>query len=257
MKVRLFLAVAVLAIAAPVFAQETAVPEPTTVSNVANLEQGFPAQVVDTMPTETGRWELGVTGGYVTNGEAYETALLQANYGLVENVQMYAKWPLIVGEGRVVGNGDTSLEVLGKFVEEQDMIPSMAVELIGRTPTGEGFTGYDGTIRGIASKSFGDLRAHVNAAYTTIGNNETASRNDADAFTIGVDYPLTDTVVLIVDAFSNESFVEGNDRVEMVEVGVRAAITDVDTVSFGVGTGVGNGNATPDFQAVLGYQRLI
>lgn len=258
----LFLVVTALVLVAPVvvLAQETdaAVCPPTTpAAEVSNIERGFPTQVIDVVPVAPGRIEAGLAGGYVTNGNTFETGLMRVNYGVIDDVQASIYWPLILGEGRVEGNGDTNLAVLWRAVMEDDMMPALGVELSGRTPTGLGFTGYDGTITGIASKMVGEARVNVNAAYTTIGNNRTASRNDADFFGAGVDFPVMDNAVAILDVYSQESQVIGNDRVNVVELGGRMAISDTDTVSAGVGAGIGNGNATPDFLATLGYQRVF
>ena len=256
MKARFYLAMVVLVLAAPVFAQEAAM-APSTGGNIANLEAGFPAAIIDTNVTETGVIELGVAGAYVTNGAVYETGLVQVNYGVMPNVQASAKWPMILGEGLVAGNGDTVVAVTAGLLEEDADMPALGLEVAGKAPTGRGFTGYDGTVTGVLTKTFGDMRLHVNAGYTTIGNNVTANRADADSFKVGIDFPLIDNVVMIVDAFSDEAPVKGADRIEAVEAGIRCALTDVDILSVGVGAGVGNGNATPAFVAVVGYQRAL
>ena len=137
------------------------------------------------------------------------------------------------------------------------MVPALGIELSGRFPTGYGFTGYDGTLNGVASKTFGEIRAHVNAAYTTIGNNDTADRAHTDSFKIGADYMVVDNTCLIVDAFSNLAPARGLDRVQGAEVGVRTALTDVDILGVGIGFGLGNGNLTPDFTATVSYQREL
>ncbi|MHC4715260.1 MAG: hypothetical protein ACYTAN_18650 [Planctomycetota bacterium] len=82
-------------------------------------------------------------------------------------------------------------------------------------------------------------------------------RNDTDFIAIGMDYPLLDNLVLIVDAYSEEARFEGGDRLEAVEGGVRWALSDIDTLSIGVSAGIGNGNITPAFTAAVGYQRAL
>jgi len=246
-------------VVAPVFAQGAG--EPVDLGpvggGIGNLEPGFPTAIADTSTTPETAWEVGVAGSYITNGTVFEEALLQVNYGILENLQLRGTWAWVIGEGRVAGNGDTDVGLLWAFLAEDDMMPSMGIEISGKAPTGDGFTGYNGTAIGVLTKTFGEARVHLNAGYTTIGDDRPGIRNDADYFAIGMDYPLLDNLVLVADGFSLEAPVEGGDRIEMVEAGVRAAVTDVDIISFGVATSVGNGNITPDFTATLGYQRAL
>ena len=245
MKMRL-LAVAVVVLGAvSVFAADVG-----TSAAAANLEPGFATTLADTTTTPVGKFSFGVNGSYLTDGGSLETALLEVAYGITADIQATAAWPLVVGEGKVAGNGDTYLALLWAPVKEQDWMPSMGVEIAGKLPTGYGFTGYDGTITGVASKVLGPVRAHVNASLTTLGKD-----GHVDAYALGMDYMILDNVCLIVDGFSVQNPVPFADRVEMVEVGVRAAITDLDMVSVGVAVGIGNGDMTPDFTATVGYQR--
>ena len=244
---------------APVFGQGAGEPidlGPVT-GGIGNLEPGFPAVIADTTTTPETAWEAGLAGAYVTNGGTYEAALVQVNYGILENLQIRGAWGWVIGEGTVAGNGDTTIGLLWAFLAEEDAMPSMGVEVAGRAPTGDGFTGYDGTATGVLTKTFGEVRAHLNAGYTTIGDSSPGMRNDSDYFAVGVDYPLLDNLVLIVDAYSQEAPLEGANRIEMIEAVVRAALTDVDILSVGVAASIGNGNITPDFVAVVGYQRAL
>ncbi len=240
--------------AVPAFGQEALGPAE---GSVANLEAGFPTAIIDTTPTPTTAWEMGVAAGYVTNGAVYETAKIQVNYGIMEAVQVSAAWNAVLGEGLVAGNGDTTLSMLWAALGEDGNMPSMGLMLAGRLPTGDGFTGYDGTIAGAATKTVGEARFHLNVGYTTIGNNQTANRADADFVAIGMDYPILDDMVLVVDAYSAEAPVMGADRLEAIEAGIRTALSDIDTLSVGVSTRIGNGNATPEFTATVGYQRAL
>jgi len=253
------MAVAVVALlAVPAFAQQ-AQPAPKAApvaSDAGNLVQGFPTQIIDTTTTPEGKLQFDVNAGYVS-GEGLQTTLWELSYGVTPDVQISAFWPFIIGEGRVTGNFDTSIEVLGNLYKGDENWPSFGLELIGRFPTGFGFTGYDGTINGVATKAFGAWRANLNAGYTTIGNNETANRAHTDSYKIGVDYMVEDNVCVIADYFNNMAPVIGAERIQMLEVGARWAATQIDTLSLGVGVGVGNGNATPDFTATLGYQRVL
>lgn len=240
--------------AGPVFAQEALGPAS---GNVANLEAGFPTAIIDTTTTAPSDFEAGLALTYQTNGQVLHLALLQVNYGLMDGLQLSAAMPAVLGEGMVRGNGDITLAALWAFLAEEGNMPSMAVGVGLKVPTGEGFTGWDGTIIAAVTKTFGQARVHLNAGYTTIGDDAAGVRNDVDFLMLGMDYPLLDKLVLVVDAYSAECPVFGGDRLEALEVGVRAELTEVDTLSAGVSVGIGNGNVTPEFTATVGYQRAL
>lgn len=247
---------AVVFAAGGVFAQEDLGP---ATGAVANLEAGFPTRILDTTVTPAGEIELGIAGGYLTNGTTIETLLLQVNYGLIQNVQLSANVPLVLGQGLVAGNGDVNVDVLWAFLAEEDGGALPALGIIGgvKFPSGEGYTGWDGKVVLVATKTLGEVRAHLNAGYTTLGSNTPGVRADTDEFALGLDYPVLDNLVLIGDVVSAEGPVKGMDRLEFIEVGGRYALTEVDTLSAGVSVSIGNGNATPDFTATVGYQRAL
>lgn len=288
MKKILALMVVVLA-ATCVFAQE---PMKTGSSPAMDISGSFPTSIIDTITLPVNGFEVGVSGTYVTTtagrsgvfypnaiGSVYYPVVGELTYGVIEDLQVTAKWPVIFGEGMRAGNGDTVIAGLWQAVKDDGTIPAMALELAAKFPTGKGFTGYDGTITGVISKAFGELRVFANAGYTTIGKD--MSENDkpffdldgdldhdgdevafgkrahTDSFKLGAAYMAMDDLCVIVDVASNMSILEGEDRVDSVEVGARYAMTEVDIISAGIGVGVGNGNATPDLTATLGYQREL
>ncbi|MHC4715261.1 MAG: hypothetical protein ACYTAN_18655 [Planctomycetota bacterium] len=158
----LVLALLGMFLAAPAYSQEALGPAS---GGVANLEPGFPTVIADAVATPPTEWEVGAATGYETNGGTIHTGLLQVNYGVIDCVQARASWDWILGEGKVDGNGDTNLGVLWVAVMEDDSIPAMALEVAGRLPTGDGFTGYDGTILGILTKTYGETRVRRHAAH--------------------------------------------------------------------------------------------
>ena len=251
MKIRL-LAVAVIVLGASgVFAADMGMDSAT-----ANLQPGFATSLADTTPTPVGKFSVGVAGSYATNGTDVEAAVIQVAYGLTSEMQATASWPMLLGQGRVAGNGDTVLALLWAPVKEDGNMPSMGLEVSGSFPTGYGFTGYNGTITGVATKTLGEIRAHLNASFTTIGKPQ-GGENHVDNYVLGMDYMILDNMCLVVDGYSAQNPVKFQDRIEMVEVGLRVALTDMDIVSVGVAVGVGNGNMTPDLMGTVGYQREL
>jgi hypothetical protein len=207
-----------------------------------------------------GKFEVGAALGHATNGDrldGYETGLISVTYGIIEGLQANASWPLLIGDGRVDGNGDTNLAVLWEAVKDDGSMPALGLQLSGRIPTGYGFTGYNGTLTGVATKSIGELRLLGNAGITTIGKNGVGGKDHTDSFKIGADYMVMDDINVLLGISSDMAAVEGADRLEAVEIGVRYALTDVDVLSAGVAIGIGNGNATPDLAGTIGYQRLL
>jgi hypothetical protein len=234
-----------------VFAQEAAAPA----SPARDLSSGFPTSVIDTVTAPASKFVFGAAGSYITDGGTYEAGLVALTYGITDTVQAFADWPLILGEGHVTGNFDTVLGLTWAALKEEGSMPALGLEVAAKFPTGYGFTGYDGTLTGIATKSFGEVRGILNASYTTIGKAGDGGKHHTDAFALGVDYMVVDNVDLIVDVVSMMAPVSGADRIDLAQVGVRAALTDVDILSVGVSAGIGNGNATPDFIGTVGYQR--
>ena len=249
MQMRLLAVAVVLMAAACVVAQEEPVSKPAA-TNSANLTPGFPTSIADNVVSPVNGFEFGLAGGYVTDGARYETALLSLTYGILDNLQLSGRWPVILGEGKVDGNGDTTLSLVWAPTD------ILGLELAGRFPTGDGFTGYDGTINGILTYPIDSVNLLANAAYTTVGNNTgDIEREHTDSFKVGADYMALDNLCVIVDVFSDMALVRGADRVEMIEVGGRYDLTDVDILSMGMAVGIGNGNATPEFVGTVGYQR--
>ncbi len=255
MKKLIGLALLLAFVAAPAVAQPVGL-GPVT-EPVGNLEPGFPTAIADTTTTPATAVEFGVAGSYRTNGGTWEEALIQVNYGILDELQLRGTWNVIIGEGRVDGNFDTVAGLLWVPVLEEDMIPSMGIEISGRAPTGLGYTGYDASALGILTKTFGEARVHLNAGYTTIGDRRSGIRNDADFYALGMDYVIQDDLILVANASTEEARWKGVKRIHMIEAGVRSALTDVDILSFGVGAGLGPGKATPAFTATVGYQRAM
>ena len=247
------LVLAVVLASSVVFAQEAA---PLS-SAAKDLSAGFGTSVIDTLTLPAGKLELGAAAGYVTNSEVFETGLISVTYGIIDGLQANANWPLVLGEGHLDGNGDTNLGLLWEAVKDDGSTPALGLQLSGRIPTGYGFTGYNGTLTGVITKSFGEFRLLGNAGVTTIGKNGDDGRNHTDSFKIGADYMVLDNIDVIVDLSSDMASVQGADRIEALEIGMRYAMTDVDVLSAGIAVGIGNGNATPDFMGTVGYQRCF
>jgi hypothetical protein len=242
---------------------------PKAASEAGNLEAGFPTSLIDNTTVPTGRavfgMNLGADSGDVMPDQIMATTLLEVQYGVAPDVQLTAKWPLVLTEGAADGNFDTTVALLWAPVKEQDNVPALGAEVALRAPTGVGKSGWDGSITGIASKKFGEIGTFLNATYTTVGNNDDffgvniPRANHTDSFKIGADYMVVDNVCVVADYVNQQSWigVPGVDRVQLVEVGARIAVTDVDMVSIGTAFGVGNGNATPEIIGTVGYQRLL
>jgi len=268
---------------------------PQAASDAGNLEAGFPTSIIDNTTVPQGRLVVGINAG-IDAGSPYPnvqddgtpafswkrtilTSMWEVQYGIMPDAQITAKWPLIVGKGVVSGNFDTTLALLWAPVKEDDTMPALGVEVAVRVPTGYGKSGWDASVTGVASKKLGEVGTFLNATYTTIGNNDdfnnvpaVSRRNDTNSFKLGADYMVMDNICLVADYVNQQSWLSLTaadtdfggapdpftvDRVQLLEIGARMAVTDVDTVSVGVAVGVGNGNITPDMIGTVGYQRLL
>lgn len=264
-------------LAAPVFAQEAAV-TPKTSGEVRNLEVGFPTQVVDTMTIPQGKFEFGLSMGYENfkGDAAVNDSFISVNplvaYGIMPNLEVMFSMPLLLTEGTInyntgiMGNTDqganfdTDWGLLWRINEEGDVLPSFGIGLSVKAPTGYGADGWDGTALGVMTKTIGPVRLNINASITTIGksNGNIITQDHLDSYGIGVDFPVMDNLVLIVDTFSSEDpqVTSGTARANVVEFGARFALTETDILSGSVGTSYGPG-ISPDLTLVVGYQKLL
>ena len=135
---------------------------------------------------------------------------------------------------------DLHLGVLYNFNTETLNLPALAVRVEANLPTGVNSQGVDTQMTGILTRSFGRLRAHLNAGYTILGSPQGQERPGAYRVVAAVSYPLgyptsfRDT--LIASVYTRQSDLRGQRNNTGVEVGIRHQLTSRLVVDAGLGT---------------------
>jgi Putative MetA-pathway of phenol degradation len=210
-----------------------------------NLDPNRPIGMEDAYAIPKG--EIGVEGGVRFNdrreGRTRMTFQPQIIYGAFANTQIEIQGDLMTEPNAVVGankSGDLHLGVLYNFNTETIQIPALAVRVEADLPTGVNAKGVDTQMTGIMTRSFGRLRAHLNAGYTILGSPQGQERPGTYRVIVAISYPLgyptsfLDT--LIVDVYTRQSDLRGQRNNTGVEVGLRHQLTSRIVLDGGLGT---------------------
>lgn len=220
-------------------------PAPLLALDHDNLDPNRPIGMEDAYAIPKG--EIGMEGGVRFNdrreGRTRVTFQPQIIYGAFDNAQIEIQGDLFTEPNSLVGaskSGDLHLGLLYNFNTETLAVPAMALRVETDLPTGVNSRGVDTQVTGILTRSFGRLRAHLNAGYTVLGLPKGQERPGAYRAVAAVSYPLgypdsfRDT--LIASLYTRESDLRGQRNHTGVEVGIRHQLTSRLVVDAGLGT---------------------
>ena len=220
-------------------------PAPLLALDHDNLDPNRPIGMEDAYAIPKG--EIGMEGGVRFNdrreGRTRVTFQPQIIYGAFDNAQIEIQGDLFTEPNSLVGaskSGDLHLGLLYNFNTETLALPAMALRVETDLPTGVNSRGVDTQVTGILTRSFGRLRAHLNAGYTVLGLPKGQERPGAYRAVAAVSYPLgypdsfRDT--LIASVYTRESDLRGQRNHTGVEVGIRHQLTSRLVVDAGLGT---------------------
>lgn len=220
-------------------------PTPLLALDHDNLDPNRPIGMEDAYAIPKG--EIGMEGGVRFNdrreGRTRVTFQPQIIYGAFDNAQIEIQGDLFTEPNSLVGaskSGDLHLGLLYNFNTETLALPAMALRVETDLPTGVNSRGVDTQVTGILTRSFGRLRAHLNAGYTVLGLPKAQERPGAYRAVAAVSYPLgypdsfRDT--LIASVYTRESDLRGQRNHTGVEVGIRHQLTSRLVVDAGLGT---------------------
>jgi hypothetical protein len=223
----------------------TMLPAPAPALDHDNLDPNRPIGMEDAYPIPKG--EIGVEGGVRFNdrreGRTRVTFQPQIIYGAFYNTQIEIQGDLFTDPHTLVGaakSGDLHLGLLYNFNTETLQLPAFAVRIGTELPTGVNSKGVDTQLTGIVTRSFGRLRAHLNAGYTVLGSPQGQERPGAYRAVAAVSYPLgyptrfRDT--LIASVYTRQSDLRGERNHTGVEVGLRHQLTSRVVLDGGLGT---------------------
>jgi hypothetical protein len=210
-----------------------------------NLDPNRPIGMEDAYAIPKG--EIGMEGGVRFNdrreGRTRVTFQPQIIYGVFDNAQIEIQGDLFTEPNTLVGankSGDLHLGLLYNFNTETLQLPAMAVRVETDLPTGVNSKGVDTQLTGILTRSFGRLRAHLNAGYTLLGSPQGQERPGAYRAVVAVSYPLgypgsfRDT--LIASIYTRQSDQRGQRNNTGCEIGLRHQLTSRIVLDAGLGT---------------------
>ena len=210
-----------------------------------NLDPNRPIQMEDAYAIPKG--ELGLESGVRFNdrrrGRTGVTFQPQIIYGAFENTQIEIQTDLLTEPLSAVGpskSGDVHLGVLYNFNTETLQWPAFAMRLEADLPTGVNSRGVDSQVTGIVTRSFGRLRAHLNAGYTVAGHAQGLERNGGyrlvAALSYPIGYPTRFRETLIIDGYTRQSDLVGQRNNTGIEIGLRHQLSSRIVLDAGIGT---------------------
>lgn len=210
-----------------------------------NLDPNRPIGMEDAYAIPKG--EIGVEGGVRftdrREGRTNVTFQPQIIYGAFANAQIEIQGDLFTEPNTLVGankSGDLHLGLLYNFNTETLNVPALALRVETDLPTGVNSKGVDTQVTGILTRSFGRLRAHLNAGYTVLGSPQGQERPGAYRAVAAVSYPLgyptsfRDT--LIASVYTRQSDLRGQRNHTGVEIGIRHQLSSRIVLDGGLGT---------------------
>jgi hypothetical protein len=226
-------------------------------SDHTNLERGLPTELADAWVTPHMNREI--QGRFVWEEDEDDEGRFRIEprleYGFLPNWQVELAVPYEWGSGEEEDEiKDALIGVLYNLNQETVVIPSFAVSAEAVFP-GEGER-VDPEVGLIASKLLGKAslfqRFHLNAFWrhnTDTGHDE---RDNVFMGVAGYDVRLGTDNTLILDYVWEQQMERGKES-SLVEVGLRRQISPPTLVALGIGAGIGSDS--PEFRAVLGFQR--
>ncbi len=198
-----------------------------------------------------------IVGWSTTKGDdddfEYEFEL---EWGFVRNHELIFAVPVELGDGRVEGNGDIELGWHWKLWEERDWRPAFGMRNFVRIPTGVGSSGVDYEWIGLITKSIipGKFRVNANPFVKSVnGNNEEDARHFLWGGSLGVDYRLSDDLILVGLYRYEAGELEGTRDNHSLEFGADWTISEHQEIAFGVEVGLDGDDQGPALGARISY----
>ncbi|MBI1733998.1 MAG: transporter [Candidatus Rokubacteria bacterium] len=221
------------------------VPAPVIALDHKNLDEGRPLRLEDAYSIAHGELavEVGAAGVFARRGPNRAVLPLEIVYGALPNLHLALGTQLSTDPHAIdeqTKSGDLHLSALYNLNQETLSLPAFGIKAGLNLPTGVDSSGVDGELKGLVTKSFGDVSLHMNAGYAFLGGTERGERDGRYELVLGASYPIgvpTHTrTTLLADVFTEQSREHGEDNVVGAEVGVRYQLTPRLVLDAGVGT---------------------
>ena len=229
-----------------------------------NLDDGRPVATEDAYPVERGAFELVLPWSFERErgGPTTHSVVPELAYGLLSNAQVGAKLALAdVSAGDVVFRGipGASLFALYNFNTERPWLPalslrgevSLPVERFGEDPARF-------TLKGIATRSWGRTRAHLNGSWTFGDDHAATGLAGADrwAASAAVDRTLNRQSLLLIGEIGASQAARGAPTEVNAAAGLRWQWTPTMVVDLGVARRLRSG-AGPDIALTAGFSHTF
>jgi hypothetical protein len=222
-------------------------PLPAPALDHDNLDPNRPIQMEDAYPIAEG--EIAMEGGVQVNDRRQGPTIVafrpQIIYGAFANAQLEIMSTLLTDQTTVPGpqrSGDLRLGLLYNFNAETLYLPAFAGRVEVEFPTGVNAQGVDTAVTGVLTRSFGRLRAHLNAEYTFVGAPQAGERSGFYRLVAAVSYPIGYPArfreTLILDVYARQSDQVGGPVFTGLEAGLRHQLSPRIVLDAGIGTEV-------------------
>lgn len=222
-----------------------------------NLEPGFPTELVDAFALEPGSF---VAQGFLRweETDADEDRVLlrpKVMYGIAPFAHIEASVPFLAGDADRTGSGDLRLGAHYQFLDEEGMIPALAIIPGVEIPTGKNSRGLDTSLTFAATRSLnisdGNDRIHFNISWLRNAGSDDNEREHHYRLAFGYSREFMEGLTLVANFVREELKVEGQDA-NILEAGALYQLDERMALSFSAGLGLGA--ESPDFRLGTGFQ---
>jgi hypothetical protein len=228
-----------------------------------NLEDDRPALIEDAYPIERHAFEFMAPWRYGRDqdGGNSHAFVPEIEYGILRNAQLGIKLPF-AGTSTDAGRdwGISGLRVFGlyNFNTESRVLPAFALRTDATLPVGSlAGDGTRVTVKGIATRSWGRSRIHLNGAYTFGRDRPLGAAEPANKWWYGVATDRTlfrQSTLLLAEVYALRSLAAEPVQVN-ASIGLRHQLTPYTVVDFGIARrlrAVG-----PDYEVTIGFSRAF
>ncbi len=202
------------------------------------------------------RWFTGNTGGDDDSFLVGELA-----YGLTEDAFIELRLlPVNIGDGGDLANGDIEIELFNRFVHETDFLPSIALSLEGRFPTGEGSSGVDSGLGFHLTKTIAPkTRMHCDGFVETANGGRTEEEEEGGRHFqwgagVGFDYEFSDKLLGVVNYVNRASEEFGGRNEQLFELGANYKIAPGRGIKVAADVGLTGVGDEPNFGVKIQYE---
>lgn len=230
------------------------------VSDVSDLEEGFPTALTDAYPIAYLGREAQLVNRFTRTVKREDGFLFEPRLelGFPRNAQFSVAVPFRTGELEPDDLGDVRVEALYNFNQETLDLP--ALSLLGglELPTSDESEGVDPAVGAVLTKTLGRTwqmhRLHLVGRYRFNNEEQPDERDGRYQAVIGYSRRISPQMFVVFDCL-REQQLKRKEEVNLAEMGLRYAITP--TWTFSAGAGFGIGAESPEVQATVGLQKEL